>query len=71
MRQADVELVVTHKVGVITLQGIEDERLVSLRDLEVEASTVGQIKFGDDGLHAQPGQLRVHLDVDIVGPHPG
>lgn len=60
-----IQLVVTDKVRVVSLQGIQDQGLVSLWDLEVgEAAAVGEIELGDNGLHAQTWKLRVHLDVD-------
>jgi len=50
---------------VIALEGIQDERFVGLWDFEVrKAATVRQIELGHYGLHAQAGQLRIHLDVD-------
>jgi hypothetical protein len=62
-----VKLVVTDKVGVVTLKGIEDERLVGLGDLEVrETTAVGEIQLGNHGLHAQARELRVHLDVHTL-----
>ncbi len=49
----------------VALEGIQDERFVGLWDFEVgKAATVRQIQLGHYGLHAQAGQLRVHLDVD-------
>lgn len=64
---AGIQLVITDKVGMITLQAVENERLVRLGDLEVgEASPVGEVELGDDGLHAQAGELRVHLDIDTL-----
>ena len=48
------------KVGVVSFECIEDQRLVSLGG---DAAMVGQIKFRCNGLHAQTRQLRVHLDV--------
>lgn len=60
-----IELVVTHKVRVVALQCVEDESLVGLGDLEVaEATAVGEVELGDGRLHAQAGELGVHLDVD-------
>jgi hypothetical protein len=66
---ASIELIVTDKVGVVTLQGIQDQGLVGLRDLEVgEAATVGEIQLSDNSLHGESGKLRVHLDVNrLVG----
>ena len=62
-----VKLVVTDKVGVVTLERVENERLVSFRDLEVrEAATISQIELRDDSLHAEAGKLRVHLDVHTL-----
>jgi len=66
---AGIQLVVTNKVGVIALEGIQDQGLVGLGDLEVgEAAAVGQVQLGHHRLHGQTGQLRVHLNVDgLVG----
>lgn len=66
---AGIELVVTDKVGVITLESIEDKRFVGLGDLQVgEASAVGKIELGDNSLHGKTRKLGVHLDVDrLVG----
>lgn len=49
----------------IPLERIQDQRLVCLGDFQVrEAATVCEIELRHYGLHAQAGQLRVHLDVD-------
>ena len=62
-----VELVVTDKVGVVALEGIENEGFVGLGNLQVrEAATVGEIQLGNHGLHAQARELRVHLDVHTL-----
>lgn len=68
---AGIQLIVTNEVGVIALEGIQDQRLVSLGDLEVgEAAAVGQVQLGHHRLHGQTGQLGIHLDVDgLVGLH--
>ncbi len=64
---ARVELVVAHKVRVVALQRVEDERLVGLGDLEVrEAAPVRQIELRHHRLHAEAWQLRVHLDVHAL-----
>jgi len=61
---AGIELIVTDKVGVVALESIQDQRLVSLGNLKVgESPAVGKIKLGNHSLHAETGQLRVHLDV--------
>lgn len=64
-----IQLIVTHKVGVVALEGVQDQGLVGLRDLEVrEAAAVGQVQLGHNRLHGQTRQLGVHLDVDgLVG----
>ena len=64
-----VQLVVTHKVGVVALEGVQDQGLVGLGDLEVgEAAAVSQVQLGHHRLHGQTRQLGVHLDVDgLVG----
>jgi hypothetical protein len=62
---ADVKLIISDKVAMISLDGIENQAFVCFGDLEVrETSPVREIKFSLDGLHAQAGELRVHLDVD-------
>jgi hypothetical protein len=64
---AGVKLVITNKVGLVALQAIKYERLVGLRDLKVgESSSVGQIKLGDNSLHAETRQLGVHLDINTL-----
>lgn len=64
---AGVELVVTDKVGLVALQAVEDKRLVCLRDFEVgESSSIGEIQLGNNSLHAETRQLRVHLDIDTL-----
>lgn len=64
-----VQLVVTYKVGVVALEGVQDQGLVGLGDLEVgEAAAVSQVQLGHHRLHGQTRQLGVHLDVDgLVG----
>lgn len=68
---AGIQLVVTDKVGVVALQGVQNQRLVRFGDLEVrEATAVGQIEFRDNCLHRQTGKFGVHLDIDgLVGLH--
>lgn len=62
-----IKLIVTDKVGLITLQAVEDKRLVGLGDLEIrESAAVGKIELCDDSLHAQAGELGVHLDVNTL-----
>lgn len=64
---ACIQLIITNEVGVVSLEGIQDERFICLRDLEVgESAAVGQIELGNDGLGAQARKLRVHLDVDTL-----
>lgn len=51
----------------VALEAVEDERLVGLGNLQVgESSAVREVKLGDDGLHAEAGQLGVHLDIDTL-----
>lgn len=66
---AGIQLVVTDEVGMITLEGVQDQGLVGLGNLEVgEAAAVGQVQLGNHRLHGQTGELRVHLNVDgLVG----
>jgi hypothetical protein len=60
-----IEFIVTDKVGMITLESIENERLVCFRDFKVgEASAVGKIELSNNGLHGQTRKFRVHFDVD-------
>lgn len=67
-----VQLVVTHKVRMVTFQRIEDERFVGFWDLQVRKPTaVGEVELRDHSLHAQAGELGVHLDVyGLVGLYP-
>lgn len=64
-----IQLVVAHKVGVVALEGVQDQGLIGLGDLEVrEAAAVGQVQLGNHRLHGQTGQLGVHLDINrLVG----
>lgn len=68
---AGVELVVTDEVGVVALEGVQDQGLIGLGDLKVgEAAAVSQVQLGHYRLHGQTGQLGVHLDVNrLVGLH--
>ena len=68
---ASIEFVVTDEVGVVALQCVENERFVCLGDLQVgESPSVGKVKFCDNSLHAETGQLGVHLNVNtLVGLH--
>jgi len=68
---ACVKLVVTNKVGVVALECVQNQRLVGLWDLQVgETTAVGQVELGNNSLHAETWQLRVHLDVNtLVGLH--
>ncbi len=51
----------------VALQAVQDERLVRLRNLQVgKPSAVGEVELGDDRLHAEAWQLRVHLDIDAL-----
>lgn len=68
---ASIKLVVTDEVGVVTLQRIQDQRLVCFGDLQIgESPSVREIELSDDSLHAETRQLRVHLNIDtLVGLH--
>lgn len=68
---ACVEFIVTHKVRVVTLQSVQDERFVGFGNLQVrETAAIGEIQLSHDGLHGQARQLGVHLDVHrLVGLH--
>jgi hypothetical protein len=62
-----IQLIVTNEVGVVTLQRIENERFVGFGNLEVrESPSVSQVKLCDDSLHAQTGELGVHLNVHTL-----
>lgn len=64
----NVQLVVSHKVGVVALEAVENQRLVGLGDSHVRVSAVvGQIEIGDNVLGGETGQLGVHLHVDRLG----
>ena len=61
----DVQLVVTDKVGVVTVECVEDESLVSLRNADLgEALLVGEVQVGRESSHLETGLLGVHLEVD-------
>lgn len=65
---SDVQLVVSHKVGVVSLERIEDERLVRLGDFSLcESLLVGEVKFDGDGTCSESGRFGVHLHVDCFG----
>ena len=66
---ASIELVVTDKVGVVSLESIQYQGFVGFGDLEVgESTTVGEIQLSNHGLHGKSRKFRVHLDVDrLVG----
>lgn len=68
---ACIKFVVADKVGMVSLQGIQDQGLVGLGDPEVrEATAIREVKFRHNRLHGQAGQLRVHLNVHaLVGLH--
>lgn len=62
-----IQFIITDKVRVVTLQGVKNERLVGLGNLQIgEAAAVSQVELSNDSLHAQAGELRVHLDVDTL-----
>lgn len=69
---AGVQLIVTDEIGVVTLEGIQNQGLVCLGNLEVgEATAVGQVQLGHHRLHRQTGQFRVHLNVNrFIGLNP-
>ncbi len=59
-----IELIVAHKVGVIALECVEDERLVRLRDLIFhESPLVRQVHLGRQCARVQTRHLGVHLEV--------
>ena len=63
-----IELIVTHKVGVVALERVEDERLVCLWDLVVrEPSLVRQVHVGRQRAHVQARRLGVQLEVHGLG----
>lgn len=65
----NVQLVVTDKVGGITLERVQDEGLVRLGNLDVgEAVLVRHVELDGDGLGDKAGELVVELEVDgLVG----
>ncbi len=64
----DVQLVVTNKVGMVTAEGVEDERLVRLGDVCVgEAALVGEVHLRGEGACAETGLFGVKLEVDGLG----
>lgn len=63
-----VEFIVAHKVGVIALECVEDERLVRLGDLVFhESPLVRQVHLGRERARIQTGQLGVQLQVHSFG----
>lgn len=51
-----IQLVITDEVGVVALEGIQDQGLVRLGNLEIgEAAAVGQVQLGHHRLHGQTG----------------
>ena len=63
-----IELVVAHKVGVVALERVEEERLVRLGDLVVrEPPLVRQVHLGRQRAHVQAGRLGVQLEVHGLG----
>lgn len=62
-----IQLVITNKVGMVTLQSIQDQSLIRLGDLEItEATPIGKIKLSHGRLHTKTRKLGVHLDVDTL-----
>ena len=48
----------------IPLEGVKDQRLVCLGDLDIRKSTsVCKVKFGDNSLHTQTWEFRIHFDI--------
>jgi hypothetical protein len=65
---SDVELIVADKVGVITLERVENKRLVRLWDLVVgEPPLIRQVHFGRHRVRVQARHLCVHLQVNRLG----
>ena len=63
-----IELVVAHKVGVVALERVEEERLVRLGDLVIrEPPLVRQVHLGRQRAHVQAGRLGVQLEVHGLG----
>ena len=64
----DVQLVISHKVRVVALEGVQDQSLVSLGDLCFgEPALVSQVQLGGDRPRDQAGRLGVELHVDGLG----
>jgi hypothetical protein len=64
----DVQLVISHKVRVVALEGVQDQSLVSLGDLCLgEPALVSQVQLGRDRPRDQAGRLGVELHVDGLG----
>ena len=62
-----VELIVTHKVGMIPLQRIQDEGLIRFRDDQItETPAVSEVELCNCCLHAETREFRVHLDVNTL-----
>lgn len=59
-----IQLIIPHKVGVVSIQRVQNQGLVRLRDHGViEPARVRQIQVRNDGLHAQTRLLVHHLDI--------
>lgn len=64
----NIQLVISDKVGVITLQRIKDERLVRFGDLRVrKPPLICEVHLRRHGPRLQPWKLGVHLQVDGFG----
>ena len=62
---SDIQLIISHKVAVITLESIKDQCLVGLWDLGIgESVLVCQVELGRDGSGDQTRGLGVELHVD-------
>jgi hypothetical protein len=62
---SNIQLVISHKVAVVSLESIKDQSLVSLWDLGLgESVLVRHVKFGGDSACLESWDFRVHLHVD-------
>jgi len=60
-----VKLVVTHKVRMVALEGVEDESFVRLGDLRIGKSLrVGHVELDRDGTCGKARQFGVHFHIN-------
>ena len=64
----DVELVVAHEIRVVAFEGVQDERLVGLRDVNIrETALVGEVHLRRNRTRVEAGGLGVELEIHGLG----